>query len=84
MAKQKKEKIVYYDDERVTIADMSAVNKKGERQPAPRVQPKKYSTAKEKWNTYWSAVKMMFMPMLVVLAIISVLFLLLMWMASGA
>ena len=75
MAKQKKEKIVYYDDERVTIADMSAVNKKGERQPAPRVQPKKYSTAKEKWNTYWSAVKMMFMPMLVVLAIISVLFL---------
>lgn len=83
MAKKKKEKIVYYDDERVTIADMSAVNKKGERQPAKYVPPKKYSTFKEKWNTYWAAVKMMIMPMCVVLAIITVLFLLLMWMASG-
>ena len=84
MAKKKKEKIVYYDDERVTIADMSAVNKKGKRQPANRVPPKKYSTFKEKWSTYWAAVKMMVVPMCVVLAIIAVLYLLLMWMVGGA
>lgn len=83
MAKKKKEKIIYYDNG-ATLADMSAVNKKGERQPTNHVPPKKRSTFKEKWNTYWAAVKMMIMPMCVVLAIIGILYLLMMWMVGGA
>ena len=76
MAKKKKEKIIYYDDNS-TIADMSSVNKKGRKQePRP---PKKQSTAKEKWNTYWSAVKMMFVPMLIVLGVMTVLYVLLLY-----
>ena len=70
--KQKKEKVTYIDDGR-TIADMSGVgfgaysNKNG----------KRHSTAREKWRTYWEAVKMMFVPMLVVIGIISLTFLIL-------
>lgn len=69
--KKKKEKVTYIDDGR-TIADMSNVgygrytNKEGKRR----------STAREKWRTYWEAVKMMFVPMLVVIGIISAAFLL--------
>ena len=77
--KKKKEKIVYYDDNS-TIADMSAVEG-----GLPRVKGDKRnnvssvrSTAKEKWTTYWTAVKMMFKPMLIVLLVITILFLLLM------
>ena len=75
MAKKKKEKIIYYDDNS-TLADMSSVNRKGEKREAkpPRVR----STFSEKWNTYWAAVKMMVLPMCVALAVIGVLFLLLM------
>ena len=61
-SKKKKEKIVYVDDGR-TIADMSNVtgSRLSCRHPAaPR--PK----AKDVWDTYWNAVKMMFTPMLVV------------------
>ncbi len=75
MSKKKKEKVVYYDDNS-TIADMSSVNKKGQKQPPP--PPKSVrspSTFKEKWQTYWSAVKMMLAPTLVVLAIILILYL---------
>lgn len=71
MAKKKKEKIIYYDDNS-TLADMSRVNRKGEQQP-PR-EPRVRSTFSEKWRTYWSAVKMMVLPMCVVLLIIGVLF----------
>ena len=63
MPKKKKEKIIYVDDGR-TVADMSNVNsgpRLGNRNPA-RPRP----SAKEVWNTYWGAVKMMFGPMLVV------------------
>ncbi len=70
--KAKKEKIIYYDDNS-TIADMSSVNKSGKKQPPP--PPKIRSTAKERWKTYWSAVKMMFVPMLFVLGVLVVLYL---------
>ena len=75
MAKKKKEKIIYYDDNS-TIVDMSSVNKKGQKQapPPPRVK----STARERWNTYWNSVKMMFLPMCVVLFIIGILYFLIM------
>lgn len=64
MSKKKKEKITYIDDGR-TIADMSGVtggmrlNDSSPYRPRPK--------AKEIWKTYWSAVKMMFTPMLVVI-----------------
>lgn len=64
--RKKKEKVTYIDDGH-TIADMSNVG-------TPRVNGRK-GTLKEQWNTYWSAVKMMFVPMLVALGIISVAFL---------
>ena len=61
--KGKKEKVRYYDDGR-TIADMSGV--KDRRLPGgDPLRPR--ATAKQKWDTYWNAVKMMFGPMLVVL-----------------
>ena len=75
MAKKKKEKIIYYDDNS-TIIDMSSVNKKGEKQapPPPRVK----STAREKWNTYWNSMKLMFLHMCVVLSVIAILYILIM------
>ena len=60
---KKKEKITYVDDGR-TIADMSGVQggfssrRRPSWQPAPRFR--------DVWNTYWSAVKLMLRPMLVV------------------
>lgn len=78
--KKQKEKIVYYDDNS-PIADMSAVNKSGKRQPPP--PPRVQSTAREKWNTYWGAVKRMFLPMLFVLGIIGILYLLMMWIGGN-
>ena len=77
---EKKEKITYVDDGR-TIADMSGVP---DYRPEKRHPATPHPKFKDAWNTYWAAVKMMIMPMCVVLAIITVLFLLLMWMASGA
>ena len=73
MAKKKKEKIVYYDDNS-PIADMSAVNRSGKKKPPP--PPRRQSTAKEKWQTYWTAVKTMFVPMLFVLGVLAGLYLL--------
>lgn len=80
--KKKKEKVIWYDDGS-TIADMSNVTKIGQKTSPqkPQPQPRRVSTAKEKWRTYWKAVKMMLMPMcvvLLVLLIIAVLYLLLM------
>ncbi len=70
--KQKqKEKVIYYDDNS-TIADMSQVNDRGKkRSDAP---PRRKSTFKEKWKTYWAAVKMMLLPTCIALAAIAVLF----------
>ena len=72
--KEQKEKVVYYDDGS-TIIDMSNVKAPGERKnktSAPR------STAREKWKTYWAAVKKMVLPMLIVLAVMTVVFIILM------
>jgi len=65
-----KEKIVYYDDNS-TVHDMSGVT--GRKDPAP----KQKSTAREKWKTYFHAVKMMLFPMFLVLAVLALLFLIL-------
>ena len=70
MAKKKKEKITYVDDGR-TIADMSGVT--GNRKFSSTGTT---SSPKEIWSTYWSAVKMMFKPMLVVIGFLVVLYVL--------
>ncbi len=67
--KPKKEKVRYYDDGR-TVADMSNVS-------GPRLSrnpDKPHSTAKERWDTYWHAVKMMFGPMLVVIVVLCIIY----------
>lgn len=60
MAKKKKEKVTYVDDGR-SLADMSAFRSKtsGTTQGS--------GTARDRWNTYWGAVRMMFGPMLIVI-----------------
>lgn len=80
MSKKKKEKVIYYDDNS-TISDMSEVTGIG-RKNQPR-EPKQKSTFKEKWKTYWAAVKMMVGPMLIVLIILAVLYLLILWFTGG-
>lgn len=69
---KKKEKITYVDDGR-TLADMSGVggSRLTDRNPY-RPRP----AFKEVWKTYWSAVKMMVKPMLVVIAALCVMYLL--------
>ena len=67
--KKKKEKITYIDDGR-TLADMSNV-------PGSRLNKdawKSNSTAKEKWETYWNAVKRMFLPMLATIGALVVIY----------
>lgn len=66
--KQKKEKTVWVDDGR-SFADMSGIG-------GPRLS-KSHSTAKEKWDTYWNAVKMMFVPMLTVIVALGVIYMIL-------
>ncbi len=72
--RKKKEKVIYVDDGR-TIADMSGVSsgpRLGHRNPyRPR------SSAKEIWNTYWNAVKMMIGPMLAVIVGLGVIYMIL-------
>jgi len=66
----KKKKTVWVDDGR-TIADMSGIDH-------PRLSRNRYapgSSAKDKWATYWNAVKMMFVPMLVTMTAIGVIYL---------
>lgn len=61
---KKKDKITYIDDGR-TLADMSGVSsglRLGNKAPF-RPRP----DAREVWKTYWSAVKMMIGPMLIVI-----------------
>ena len=72
MMGKKKEKITYIDDGR-TIADMSGVRpgiparRKGFGQQNARFR--------DVWKTYWSATKMMFLPMLVVVGCLIVIYL---------
>lgn len=64
--KEKKEKVTYIDDGR-TIADMSNV---GNGRPKSG-EGRRPSTFKDKWKTYWEAVKLMIVPMFVVIGIIT-------------
>ena len=75
--KKKKDKVVYYDDNS-TVVDMSAVNKSGQKDSAP--QPRQRSSFKEKWKTYWSAVGMMLLPLIIVLSVIFVLYLIVLFL----
>lgn len=61
----KKEKITYIDDGR-TIADMSGISGGVPRNRDYRPR----ASLKEQWQTYWNAVKMMLLPMLVVVGAI--------------
>ena len=72
--KQKNEKVRYVDDGR-TVADMSGVSSGPRlRNSNPYRPPLK---AKDVWKTYWNAVKMMFMPMLVVVCGIIIIYMIL-------
>lgn len=67
--KKKKEKIIYIDDGR-TIADMSGL-------PQRAAWAKKGTTSsfKDIWRTYWQATRMMLMPTLIAVGILTVAFL---------
>ena len=82
MAKKKKEKVTYYDDNS-TISDISNVTRIGQKNPPPPREPKKQSTFKEKWRTYWTTVKMMVIPLCVALLIMGVLYLFFMFLGGG-
>lgn len=79
--KPKKEKIVYIDDGS-TVVDMSALDESRRRfkrkDPDERQRPK----VLEHFKTYFQSVKIMILPMLVVVGLISVAFLLL-WLLMG-
>ena len=81
--KKKKEKVVYIDDGS-TISDMSGVGgvgmfgEKKPRKSAPKQAPVRYRTSsRERWQTYTDAVKRMFVPMLVVLGAIILIYMIL-------
>ena len=69
--KEKKEKITYVDDGR-SFADLSGVHGIGGDFKFSKTGTT--SRPREIWNTYWSAVKFMFKPMLVVMGFLCVLF----------
>ena len=75
MEKKKKEKITYVDDGR-TIADMSGVT--GGRNYIPRSRYMPGPSFKQAWKTYWNAVRMMLVPMLVTIAGIGLIYLIMM------
>ncbi|MBQ8474288.1 MAG: hypothetical protein IJ499_01340 [Clostridia bacterium] len=66
--KKKKEKIVYIDDGR-TIADMSGLP-----QRRSLLSNGSHATFRERWNTYWAAVRMMLVPMFVVIGALAILY----------
>ena len=72
--KRKKEKVVYIDDGR-TIADMSNVTGGLRLQMPPRVKYRPSPRVRDVLRTYFSAVRMMFLPMLVVIGFIAAAFL---------
>ncbi len=93
--KKKRVKTVWVDDGR-TIADMSGVPRRGTGHSLSDAAPKRRQTQTEKqfnksrpkWKdylaTYFDAVKMMFIPMLVVMAGICLIFLVLYLMSLAA
>ena len=69
--KEKKPKVKYIDDGR-TIADMSALSGVDKRYAGPK------GGLKASLQTYWNTVKLMFVPMLITIGIITLAFLI-MW-----
>ena len=72
---KKKEKVTYVDDGR-TIADMSGVT--GGRNYLSRPKYVPGPSFKQAWKTYWNAVRMMFVPMLVTVGGIGLIYLIMM------
>ena len=76
MAKKDKKKITYIDDGS-SIADMSGVGRGGatrkEQKKGQKSKPERLarSSGKEIFRTYIESVKLMFLPMLVVLALLA-------------
>ena len=70
--KKKKQKVKYIDDGR-TIADMSGVSGVDNKYTGPK------GTFKDQLRTYWNTVKLMFVPMMVTIGIITAVFLI-MWL----
>ena len=68
--KEKKEKVKYIDDGR-SIADMSSLGPR--HMSSGKGRPR--STFKERWQTYWMAVRMMILPTIVVLGILALTYL---------
>ena len=93
--KKKREKVVWIDDGR-TIAEMSNLPSRGIGKSLSDARPKKEMSETEKqfyksqpkWReylaTYFAAVKMMFLPMLAVIGMISLAFLILYILAQLA
>lgn len=69
--KKKKEKVKYVDDGR-SLADMSAFRNGQKTDDKGFVRPP--STAKDKWNTYWAAVRSMLVPMFITIGVITAIF----------
>ena len=88
--KPKKEKVTYYDDYS-SLADMSDVGAFGAQNNVKGNSPKPSggrvyrprATFKEKWATYFSAVKTMLLPMLMVLIAITAFFLVMYLISLG-
>lgn len=74
--KKKKDRVIYIDDGS-TIADMSGTSRPnpilGGRNPNANGNRRR-GTAREQWSTYKNVVRQMFMPMLVVMGILTVAF----------
>ena len=70
--KKKKEKVVYYDDGS-TLVEMSPLTAGKSSYHRPTGGTSRF---REAWSTYVAAVRRMFVPMLITMAIISVAFLL--------
>ena len=70
--KDKKPKVKYIDDGR-TIADMSALRGVDKRYTGPK------GSFKDQLRTYWNTVKLMFVPMMVTIGIITAAFFI-MWL----
>ena len=69
--KKKKEKVRYIDDGR-SLADMSGISGVDKKYAGPK------GTFKDQLRTYWNTVKLMFVPMMVTIGIITLVFLI-MW-----
>ena len=82
MAKKKKDKVVYVDDNR-TIADMSHVDRNGYREKSAPKKKVDNSYASKK-DTFFTAMRMMVKPMLFVLIVLTASFLLMYLWASCA